>query len=86
MRTGTVASVDDRNWEISDPAIIQRLSQSRAIALDMELHNGCNGFRFRIHTAPCSASRTSPFMVKSTSPVWPTNSIASASASTLRSG
>jgi AMP nucleosidase len=36
MRTGTVASVDNRNWEIGDPAIIRRLSQSRAIALDME--------------------------------------------------
>jgi AMP nucleosidase len=44
MRTGTVASVDNRNWEIGDPAIIRRLSQSRAIALDME----SAGFRFRV--------------------------------------
>ncbi len=29
MRTGTVASVDNRNWEISGPAVIRRLSQSR---------------------------------------------------------
>ena len=29
MRTGTVASFDNRNWEIGDPAIIRRLSQSR---------------------------------------------------------
>ena len=29
MRTGTVASVDNRNREIGDPAIIRRLSQSR---------------------------------------------------------
>src|SRR3546814_5310719 len=37
MRTGTVASVDNRNWELSDhAAIIRRLSQSRAVALDME--------------------------------------------------
>ena len=49
MRTGTVASVDNRNWEISDPAIIQRLSQSRAIALDMESAAiAANGFRFRV--------------------------------------
>ena len=49
MRTGTVASVDNRNWEIGDPAIIQRLSQSRAIALDMELATiAANGFRFRV--------------------------------------
>jgi AMP nucleosidase len=49
MRTGTVASVDNRNWEISDPAIIRRLSQSRAIALDMESAAiAANGFRFRV--------------------------------------
>jgi AMP nucleosidase len=49
MRTGTVASVDNRNWEISDPAIIRRLSQSRAIALDMESATVAgNGFRFRV--------------------------------------
>jgi AMP nucleosidase len=49
MRTGTVASVDNRNWEIGDPAIVQRLSQSRAIALDMESATiAANGFRFRV--------------------------------------
>ena len=49
MRTGTVASVDNRNWEIGDPAIIRRLSQSRAVALDMELAAiAANGFRFRV--------------------------------------
>ena len=37
MRTGTVASVDNRNWELRDHREpVQRLSQSRAIALDME--------------------------------------------------
>ena len=49
MRTGTVASVDNRNWEIGDPAFIRRLSQSRAIALDMELAAiAANGFRYRV--------------------------------------
>jgi AMP nucleosidase len=50
MRTGTVASVDNRNWELSDyAAIIRRLSQSRAIALDMESAAiAANGFRFRV--------------------------------------
>jgi AMP nucleosidase len=50
MRTGTVASVDNRNWEIGDHvAIIRRLSQSRAIALDMESATvAANGFRFRV--------------------------------------
>ncbi len=50
MRTGTVATIDDRNWELQ-PAIRQnlRLSQSRAIALDMESGTiAANGFRFRV--------------------------------------
>ncbi len=50
MRTGTVASVDNRNWELADQdKIIRRLSQSRAIALDMESAAiAANGFRFRV--------------------------------------
>jgi AMP nucleosidase len=49
MRTGTVASVDNRNWEISGPQVIRRLSQSRAIALDMESAAiAANGYRFRV--------------------------------------
>jgi AMP nucleosidase len=49
MRTGTVASVDNRNWEISGPSVIRRLSQSRAIALDMESAAiAANGYRFRV--------------------------------------
>ncbi|MGR3290690.1 MAG: AMP nucleosidase [Paracoccaceae bacterium] len=50
MRTGTVASVDNRNWELRDPSgPVQRLSQSRAIALDMESATiAANGFRFRV--------------------------------------
>jgi len=50
MRTGTVASVDNRNWELSDHvAVIRKLSQSRAIALDMESATiAANGFRFRV--------------------------------------
>jgi AMP nucleosidase len=50
MRTGTVASVDNRNWELGDHgAIIRRLSQSRAIALDMESAAiAANGLRCRV--------------------------------------
>lgn len=50
MRTGTVATVDDRNWELRS-SIRQniRLSQSRAIALDMESGTvAANGYRFRV--------------------------------------
>jgi AMP nucleosidase len=54
MRTGTVASTDNRNWELlpthnvaSTPQ--RRFSQSRAVALDMESATiAANGFRFRV--------------------------------------
>lgn len=50
MRTGTVASIDNRNWELRDQAEpVRRFSQSRAIALDMESATvAANGFRFRV--------------------------------------
>lgn len=50
MRTGTVATVDNRNWELREHhEPVQRFSQSRAIALDMESATiAANGFRFRI--------------------------------------
>ncbi len=50
MRTGTVASIDNRNWELRDQREpVQRFSQSRAIALDMESAAiAANGFRFRV--------------------------------------
>jgi AMP nucleosidase len=50
MRTGTVASVDNRNWELlPHSTLIRRFSQSRAIALDMESATiAANGFRFRV--------------------------------------
>ncbi len=49
MRTGTVATVDNRNWELRDQTgPVHRLSLSRAIALDMESATiAANGFRFR---------------------------------------
>ena len=53
LRTGTVASTDNRNWELlpsrgaSSPE--RRFSQSRAVALDMESATiADNGFRFRV--------------------------------------
>ncbi|AJC21430.1 AMP nucleosidase [Pandoraea pulmonicola] len=50
MRTGTVVTVDNRNWELRDHREpVQRMSQSRAIALDMESATiAANGFRFRV--------------------------------------
>jgi AMP nucleosidase len=53
LRTGTVASTDNRNWELlpshggNSPE--RRFSQSRAVALDMESATiAANGFRFRV--------------------------------------
>jgi AMP nucleosidase len=54
MRTGTVASTDNRNWELlpfrqQDSTPERRFSQSRAVALDMESATiAANGFRFRV--------------------------------------
>ncbi|MGB4829043.1 MAG: AMP nucleosidase [Paracoccaceae bacterium] len=50
MRTGTVATIDNRNWELRDQSgPVRRLSQSRAVALDMECATiAANGFRFRV--------------------------------------
>jgi len=50
MRTGTVASTDNRNWELlPHRGPTRRFSQSRAVALDMESATiAANGFRFRV--------------------------------------
>ena len=49
MRTGTVATTDDRNWELRYAELFERLNQSRAIAVDMESATvAANGFRFRV--------------------------------------
>ena len=50
MRTGTVATIDNRNWELRDHVeLVERFAQSRAIALDMESATiAANGFRFRV--------------------------------------
>jgi AMP nucleosidase len=50
LRTGTVASTDNRNWELlPHPGPERRFSQSRAVALDMESATiAANGFRLRV--------------------------------------
>jgi AMP nucleosidase len=49
MRTGTVVSTDDRNWELRYDDLYTRFNQSRAIAIDMESATiAANGFRFRV--------------------------------------
>jgi AMP nucleosidase len=49
MRTGTIVSTDNRNWELRSQEMMERFRQSRAIALDMESATiSANGFRMRI--------------------------------------
>ncbi|MTI09805.1 AMP nucleosidase [Curvivirga aplysinae] len=49
VRTGTVVSTDDRNWELRYDELATFFNQSRAIAVDMESATiSANGFRLRV--------------------------------------
>jgi AMP nucleosidase len=49
LRTGTVVTTDDRNWELRFKDLSMRFNQSRAIAIDMESATiAANGYRFRV--------------------------------------
>ncbi|WP_095011301.1 AMP nucleosidase [Tsuneonella mangrovi] len=49
MRTGTVVTTDDRNWELLYSRSAMRFSQSRAIAIEMESATiAAQGYRFRV--------------------------------------
>ncbi|MBD3729163.1 MAG: AMP nucleosidase [Sphingomonadales bacterium] len=49
MRTGTVVTTDDRNWELLYTRSARRFSQSRAIAIEMESATiAAQGYRFRV--------------------------------------
>jgi AMP nucleosidase len=49
LRTGTVVTTDDRNWELRFAEQAKRFNQSRAIAIDMESATiAANGYRFRV--------------------------------------
>ncbi len=49
LRTGTVVTTDDRNWELRFTATARRFNQSRAVAIDMESATiAANGYRLRV--------------------------------------
>jgi AMP nucleosidase len=49
LRTGTVVTTDDRNWELRYAASALRFNQSRAVAIDMESATvAAQGYRFRV--------------------------------------
>jgi len=69
MRTGTVATIDNATWDLRDqPSGADALSQSRAVALDMESATiAANGYRFRVpFTARCFASLPNACMASET--------------------
>lgn len=49
LRTGTVVTTDDRNWELRFAQSALRFNQSRAVAIDMESATvAAQGYRFRV--------------------------------------
>jgi len=51
-RTGTVYTIDNRNWEFMKHRVIHEIHVSRSIAIDMESATvATNGFRYRIPNA-----------------------------------
>ncbi len=49
LRTGTVVTTDDRNWELRYSSSAIRFNQSRAVAIDMESATiAAQGYRFRV--------------------------------------
>jgi AMP nucleosidase len=49
LRTGTVITTDDRNWELRHTQSALRFNQSRAVAIDMESATvAAQGYRFRV--------------------------------------
>ncbi len=49
MRTGTVVTTDDRNWELRFSHSARRLNLSRAVGIDMESATiAAQGYRFRV--------------------------------------
>ncbi len=49
LRTGTVVTTDDRNWELQFSRSSLRFSQSRAVGIDMESATiAAQGYRFRV--------------------------------------
>ena len=60
LRTGTVVTTDDRNWELNFADYAFDLNASRAIAIDMESATiAANGYRYRVPygTLLCASDR-----------------------------
>ena len=62
LRTGTVVTTDDRNWELRYTQSARRLSLSRAVGIDMESATiAAQGYRFRVlRHAPMRQRQAAP--------------------------
>jgi len=57
LRTGTVVTTDDRNWELRFERNAVRLNQARAIAIDMESATIADRYRVPYGTLLCVSDR-----------------------------
>ena len=67
LRTGTVVTTDDRNWELRFSRSALRFNQSRAVAIDMESATvAAQGYRFRVPygTLLCVSDKPLPGEIK----------------------
>ena len=66
LRTGTVLTYDDRNWELRWAQERPLINLSRAVAVDMESGTiAAQGIACACRTARCCACRTSPCTARS---------------------
>ena len=84
IRTGTVVTTDNRNWELRYRGASAAQPVPGHRGRHGERHRRGQGYRFRVPTARCSASPTSRSMARSSCRAWPTF-YERASASTWRS-
>lgn len=75
LRTGTVLTYDDRNWELRWAQERPLINLSRAVAVDMESGTiAARGIACACRTARCCACRTSPCTARSSCPGRPMRS------------
>jgi AMP nucleosidase len=76
LRTGTVVTTDDRNWELRYSASALRFNLSRAVAIDMESATiAAQGYRFRVPYGTLLCVSDKPLHGEIKLPVRPTASM-----------
>jgi nucleoside phosphorylase len=86
LRTGTVITTDDRNWELRYTTSAVLFNQSRAVAIDMESATiAAQGYRFRVPYGTLLCLSDKPLHGEIKLPGRRTGSTSARSASTSRS-